>query len=135
MTTARIVALTVGALVALAPTSLAQTDADATYQDIDKTLGFVPGFFRAFSEEGISGAWQEMKSLHLSRTSLPAQTNELIGIAVAAQIPCASCSYFHTQVAKARGGTDKQIKEAIAMSALVRHWSIVMSGMQIDLST
>ena len=33
--------------------------ATAAYKDIEATLGFVPGFFKAFPESGIAGAWSE----------------------------------------------------------------------------
>jgi AhpD family alkylhydroperoxidase len=57
----------------------------------------------------------------------------LIGLAVASQIPCSYCVYFHTVSAKATGATDEEIKEAVAQGAMVRHWSMVINGAQIDL--
>ena len=109
-------------------------DAKATYQDIQKTLGLVPSFFKAFPDEGVAAAWDELKSVQLNpKTALPSKTKELIGLAVAAQIPCRYCVYFHTQVAKLGGASDAEIKDAIAMAAITRHWSTVLNGMQIDL--
>ena len=108
----------------------------AVYKDIQSTLGIVPGFFKAFPESGIAGAWAEFKSIQLNpATKLNAKTKELIGLAVASQIPCTYCVYFHTAVAKANGATDDEIKEAVAMAAISRHWSTVMNGMQTDLET
>lgn len=107
--------------------------AEQTYRDIQATLGIVPGFFRAFPESGVAGAWAEMKGLQLNpHTALSAKHKELIGLAVAAQIPCQYCVYFHTQVAKANGATDEEVKEAVAMASIVRHWSTVLNGMSID---
>ena len=57
---------------------------------------------------------------------------ELIGLAVAAQIPCSYCIYFHTEAARLNGATDEQIAEAVAMAAITRHWSTVLNGMQVD---
>src|SRR5258706_3148800 len=111
-------------------------DAKQTYADVEKTLGSVPGFIRAFPEEGVSGAWQEMKSVQLSdKTALPPKVKELIGFAVAAQVPCQYCVYFHTQAAKANGATDEEVREAVAMAAITRHWSTVLNGSQIDFDT
>jgi AhpD family alkylhydroperoxidase len=113
-----------------------EPSAAATYKDIEATLGIVPGFFKAFPESGIAGAWAEFKSVQLNpSTKLNAKTKELIGLAVAAQIPCTYCVYFHTAVAKANGATDDEIREAVAMAAISRHWSTVLNGMQIDLAT
>lgn len=110
------------------------SSAQATYKDIEATLGSVPSFFKAFPEAGIAGAWAEFKGVQLNpKTELNGKTKELLGLAVAAQIPCQYCIYFHTAAAKANGATDEEIREAVAMSAMVRHWSTVLNGMQVDL--
>ena len=57
----------------------------------------MPSFFKAFPEVGIAGAWAEFKSVQLNPdTALDGKTKELIGLAVASQIPCEYCVYFHT---------------------------------------
>jgi AhpD family alkylhydroperoxidase len=125
------------AVVTLGP-SLAEdgnSAAEATYADIQQTLGIVPGFFKQFPEGGIGGAWAEFKMFQLNpKTKLSGKMKELIGLAVAAQIPCHYCVYFHTAAAKANGATDEEIREAVAMAAVVRHWSTVLNGMQVDLN-
>jgi AhpD family alkylhydroperoxidase len=129
-------AIALGAIPALAQLAQAQdASAAATYRDIEQTLGSVPSFFKAFPESGIAGAWAEFKSIQLNpKTKLDGKTKELMGLAVAAQIPCQYCVYFHTAAAKANGATDEEIREAVAMAAIVRHWSTVLNGMQIDLA-
>ncbi|HEY7997897.1 MAG TPA: carboxymuconolactone decarboxylase family protein [Pseudolabrys sp.] len=132
-------AITLATVAGLGLVSVAKAEdasAQAAYTDIQKTLGSVPGFFKAFPESGIAGAWAEFKSVQLNpKTKLDGKTKELIGLAVAAQIPCQYCIYFHTAVAKANGATDQEIGEAVAMAAIARHWSTVLNGMQIDLAT
>jgi AhpD family alkylhydroperoxidase len=121
------------ALVQPASAQEAQTQA-TTYRDIEQTLGSVPSFFKQMPESAIAGAWAEMKGFQLNpKTQLNGKTKELIGLAVAAQIPCQYCIYFHTAAAKANGATDEEIKEAVAMAAVVRHWSTLLNGMQVDL--
>lgn len=108
---------------------------EATYKDIEQTLGMVPGFFKLFPEAGIAGAWAEFKAVQLNpKTKLDGKTKELMGLAIASQIPCTYCVYFHTAAAKANGATDQEIREAVAMAAIVRHWSTVLNGMQVDLN-
>jgi AhpD family alkylhydroperoxidase len=108
--------------------------AQAAYHDMEQTLGMVPGFFKMFPEVGIAGAWAEFKSVQLNPdTQLNGKTKELIGLAIAAQIPCQYCIYFHTAAARANGASDEEIREAVAMAAIVRHWSTVLNGMQVDL--
>lgn len=128
-------ATAVAAWATVAPVATAQetSAAAAAYADIEQTLGSVPGFLRAFPEAGIAGAWEEMKSIQMNPASnLDGKTKELLGLAVAAQIPCQYCIYFHTAAAKANGATEAEIREAVAMAAIVRHWSTVLNGMQID---
>jgi AhpD family alkylhydroperoxidase len=130
--------LAAAALVGVLASSAAAEDpaATAAYRDITATLGFVPGFFKAFPEAGIAGAWSEFKSVQLNpATALPVKMKELIGLAVASQIPCAYCIYFHTRMARANGATDEEVREAVAMAAISRHWSTVLNGMQVDLAT
>lgn len=126
-----------GVITAASPVATAQdSSAATTYQDIEKTLGVVPGFFKLFPEVGIAGAWSEFKSVQLNpKTKLDGKTKELIGLGLAAQIPCQYCVYFHTAAAKANGATDEEIREAVAMAAIVRHWSTFLNGMQVDLGS
>ena len=128
--------ITTATALALIPTVASAgpgNDAKATYQDIQKTLGHVPEFFKAFPDTGITAAWEELKTFDLSpTTALPGKTKELIGLAVAAQIPCRPCVYFHTQVAKLNGATDAEMRDALGMAAHTRHWSTYLNGMQID---
>ena len=81
------ITLATAALISAA-TGLAQmakaedTTAQATYSDIQKTLGSVPSFFKAFPESSIAGAWSEFKSVQLSKTQLDGKTKELIGLGI-----------------------------------------------------
>ena len=109
-------------------------DAASAYKDMENTFGIVPTFMRRFPEEAIAPAWREFKAVQLSnrRPTLPVKDKELIGLAVASQIPCTYCIVFHTEVAKMNGATDEEIREAVAMAALVRHWSTVLNGSMVD---
>ena len=101
-------------------------------KEISETFGTFPSFFDAFPKYALHGAWQSFKELN-SPGSIEQKNRELIGLAVASQIPCHYCVYFHTVSAKAMGATDEEIKEAVAQGAMVRHWSTVINGAQIDL--
>ncbi|MBB3192484.1 carboxymuconolactone decarboxylase family protein [Halomonas cerina] len=94
----------------------------------------VPKFFsETYPEHALQSALEARSALRSEEAALDAKTRELIGIAVAAQIPCSYCSYFHTQSAKAEGASDAEIREAVAVAAQTRHWSTVLNGMQYDL--
>lgn len=112
----------------VAPTTAAQ-DAlpHAAYRHIEQTVGSVPHFFKE--------AWAEMKSVQLNLNTKPdvdPKTKGLIGLAVAAQVPCNCCLDFHTQAAWENGATDEEIKEAIVMAALSRHWSTILIGINLN---
>ena len=134
-TTRLISAIAFVSLVGMSGARAEDASATAAYKDIQATLGIVPGFFKVFPQSGIAGAWAEFKTIQLNPdTKLNGKTKELIGLAVAAQIPCTYCIYFHTAAAKANGATDEEISEAVAMAAISRHWSTVLNGMQVDLA-
>lgn len=127
-------ALTAG--IALAAPLHADDGSAAAYKDIEATLGQVPVMFKAFPAVGVAGAWTEFKSLQLNPdTALDGKTKELLGLAVSSQIPCQYCVYFHTAAAKLNGATDEEIREAVAMASIVRHWSTVLNGLQVDPAT
>ena len=134
--TARLIsAIAIASLVGMSGARAEDASATAAYNDIQATLGMVPGFFKVFPQSGIAGAWAEFKTIQLNPdTKLNGKTKELIGLAVAAKIPCTYCIYFHTAAAKANGATDEEISEAVAMAAISRHWSTVLNGMQVDLA-
>jgi AhpD family alkylhydroperoxidase len=116
-----------------APGRSAQAGAAAAQGDIKKTLGFVPQFFLKFPQLALPGFWDEMKGLQLNpSTALPGKVKELIGLAVAAQIPCRYCVYAHTEFAKLNGATAPELGEAVAMAGLTRHWSAFLNGLQTD---
>jgi AhpD family alkylhydroperoxidase len=115
------------------PASTKASAAAAARADIAKTLGFVPQLFLKFPEEMLPGTWEEMKTLQMNPgTALPGRTKELIGLAVAAQIPCHYCIIGHTEFAKLNGASEAEIGEAVGMAAITRHWSTFLNGIQTD---
>ena len=137
MTLARNIMLSLVTL-ALAPVAVHAADPDpyganAARNDIKSTLGFVPAFLGAFPDEAIGGAWWEFKAVQANpKSAIAPKYKELIGLAVSAQIPCDYCVYFHTRAAVANGATEREVKEAVAMAAVVRHWSTWLNGASID---
>lgn len=106
--------------------------AEEAYKDIEKTLGLVPKFFLQFPKDAVAGAWSEFKSFQLNPyTALNGKQKELVGLAVAAQIPCEYCIYFHRNAARLNGASEQEMLEAIALAALTRHWSTIFHGPQM----
>jgi AhpD family alkylhydroperoxidase len=94
-----------------------------------------PPFLKAIEPHAAVGsAWQEWMAVFNPKGALDGKTKELIGLAVAAQVPCEYCIYAHTLGARHAGATDEEIKEAVAASALVRKMSTELNGNQYDLA-
>jgi AhpD family alkylhydroperoxidase len=130
--------LALAALAALAAPAFADTPkpppaAAAAMKDIEKTFGFVPAFVRDLPQLMLASWWDATKALELDpHTALDGKTKELIGLAVAASIPCEYCIAFHTEAAKLDNATDEEIQEAIAMAGLTRTGSVWLNGRQVD---
>ncbi len=114
--------------------SIASCWADkATYKDIEQTIGIVPKVLKKYPIESIGGAWADMKGVQFNTLSeIPNKYKELIGLAVATQIPCGNCIYFHTGLAVANNANQKELNETIAIAALVSRLSLFLDGAQID---
>ncbi len=114
-------------------TSGMQMSTTTVMKDIEQTFGFVPQFFRAIPEALLPTFWMGMKTFEMNpNTKLDAKTKELIGLAVASQIPCDYCIYFHTQAAQQNGATEQEIREAIGMASVTRMGSTLLNGAQLD---
>jgi AhpD family alkylhydroperoxidase len=114
----------------------AQATATKSYADtkkeIESMFGFFPLIFKAFPMYALPGAWEAFKEIGGPEGKIPPKYRELLQLAVASQIPCIYCIYFHTESAKMYGATDEEIKEAIAQGASTRHWSIILQGNEVD---
>jgi AhpD family alkylhydroperoxidase len=111
-----------------APTSVVEARAD-----IQVTLGFMPTFLKSLPQAALPGAWAQLESLQLNPdTALDGKTKELIGLAVASQVPCRYCIYAHTMFARANGATEAEIGEALAVGALTAQLGTFFHGVQVD---
>jgi AhpD family alkylhydroperoxidase len=116
-----------------APAPVAVVDGTSALKDIGNTLGFVPDFLKRFPDSARAGAWRTMKEVQLNPgTALSGKNKELVGLAVASQVPCKFCVIAHTEFARLNGATDAEINEAIAMAAFTRHMSTLLNGAQVD---
>jgi len=104
--------------------------------EMNEILGGIPTELQLYPESARAAGWAMMKSTDLNEnTALPAKTRELIGLAVAAQIPCQYCVYYHIKAARAHGASQEEIREAVHQASLTRHWSTILYGNQYNLET
>ena len=65
------------------------TSSEAALAEMKKMLGGVPAELQVYPESARAAGWAMMKSTDFNKkTVLPSKIRELIGLAVAAQIPC-----------------------------------------------
>ena len=103
--------------------------------EIQQQFGTIPSMFAVYPKHALPGAWENFKQLSSPDNKIPPKYRELIQLAVAAQIPCDYCIYFHIASAKAFGATDEEVQEAIAHGSTTRQWSMILQGNQVDFET
>lgn len=132
LTLALVAALAIPALADNKPAAPVPS-AVAAKKEIEKAFGFVPNFVNVMPQHALGTWWETTKSFEMNpNTALDNKTKELIAIAVAAQIPCEYCIYFHTEAARLNGANDAEIGEAVAMAAATRSGSTLLNGVQAD---
>ena len=93
----------------------------------------MPWFFQGMPDAAQQAAWDLNKAIYGKDAAIPPKYQQLIALAVAAQIPCQYCIYAHTKGAEKNGATSDEIREAIGVASIVRMWSTNVQGNQIDL--
>ncbi|MDH3219192.1 MAG: carboxymuconolactone decarboxylase family protein [Gammaproteobacteria bacterium] len=110
------------------------TSSEAAIAEMKEMLGGVPTELQLYPESARAAGWAMMKSTDLNEnTALPSKVRELIGLAVAAQIPCEYCVYYHIKAARTAGASQEEIREAVHQAGLTRHWSTILYGNQYSL--
>jgi AhpD family alkylhydroperoxidase len=127
--------IAVGTLIPFAAGAQARSaEATKALAESKQTLGVSLDLLKEMPDEAVGPFWEQMKGLQLNpNTALSGKTKELIGLGVAAQIPCRYCIYAHTAFAKLNGATERDIKEAIATAGLARELSALTHGQSPDL--
>lgn len=105
------------------------------YEDIEQTIGFVPQWLTLLSDKTLAQEWELIKNWEMAETAVPSKYKELIGLAVAAQMQCAYCVAFHTEMARLHGASESEIEDAVHMAKHTAGWSSYLQGMQVDLSS
>ncbi len=122
--------------VLLTSSVLAQKNSSDSWSNAQSEMkamfGSVPVMFTKLPMHLRVTAWEWFKSTSDPDAAIPPKYGELVGLAVAAQIPCNYCIYAHTTMAKMYGATEQEIQEAVTKGAEVRHWSTVLNGNQVD---
>lgn len=105
---------------------------------VPESPGLTPGELRRRLAPEIDGAFREFGKRVFADGALPADTKELIAVAVAHVTQCPYCIRGHTLAARRRGVTADEIMEAIWVAAEMRagaafaHSTIALEALQHD---
>jgi AhpD family alkylhydroperoxidase len=109
----------------------------AVFDDIRATrkTDFINNMWRAlaFDPPLLERTWAEVKDLMASPTLLDPLTKEMVYIAVSIANSCSYCIHSHTAAAKAKGMTDAQHAELLAIVSLAAKTNHLANGLQVPL--
>lgn len=107
----------------------------AVFDDIRSTrkTDFVNNLWRAlaFDPPLLERTWSEVKDLMAKPTRLDPLTKEMIYIAVSVTNACSYCVHSHTAAARARGMTEAQHAELLAIIALAAKTNHLATALQV----
>ncbi|MBL8310574.1 MAG: carboxymuconolactone decarboxylase family protein [Burkholderiales bacterium] len=109
---------------------------NAVFDDIRATrkTDFINNLWRslAFDPALLENTWAEVKALMATPSTLDPLTKELIYIAVSIANSCSYCVHSHTAAARAKGMTDAQHAELLAIVALAAKTNHLANGLQVS---
>ena len=107
----------------------------AVFEDIRLTRNsdFVNNFWRALANQPdlLERTWASIKTVMVAPGALDPLTKELIYIAVSTIHSCTYCIHSHTAAARAKGLTDQQHAELLAIIALASTTNSIANALQI----
>lgn len=107
----------------------------AVFDDIRATrkTDFVNNLWRAlaFDPALLERTWSEVKQVMAQPTQLDPLTKEMIYIAVSIANSCSYCVHSHTAAARAKGMTDAQHAELLAIVSLAAKTNHLANGLQV----
>jgi AhpD family alkylhydroperoxidase len=118
---------------------LADPEADprvkAVFDDIRATrkTDFINNLWRAlaFDPGLLESTWTDVKRLMATPTLLDPLTKEMVYIAVSVANSCSYCVHSHTAAARAKGMSDAQHAELLAIIALAAKTNHLANGLQL----
>lgn len=107
----------------------------AVFDDIRATRksDFINNLWRAFAFDPVllETTWAEVKRLMATPTQLDPLTKEMVYIAVSVANACSYCVHSHTAAARAKGMTDAQHAELLAIIALAAKTNHLANALQV----
>jgi AhpD family alkylhydroperoxidase len=89
----------------------------------------------AFDPALLESTWAEVKRLMATPSRIDPLTKEMIYIAVSIANACSYCVHSHTAAARAKGMSDAQHAELLAIVALAAKTNHLATGLQVPVDT
>ncbi len=113
----------------------ASPEVRAVFDDIRATRGsdFVNNFWRVLAADPatLKRTWEEVKAVMGAPGALDPLTREMLYIAVSTTNGCSYCVYSHTAAARAKGMTDAQYGELLAVVGLAARTNQLAQALQV----
>jgi AhpD family alkylhydroperoxidase len=103
-----------------------------TAQEIEDTLGQVPGFMEILAEPASDHSWGIFRDLLLEETELSPREKALIDVGAAAAMNCPYCTYFHKEEARFAGVSEAELTEAVNVASVTEYFSTLLHGNEYD---
>lgn len=107
----------------------------AVFDDIRATrkTDYINNLWRSLALDPalLESTWSEVKRLMATPTHLDPLTKEMIYIAVSVANACGYCVHSHTAAARAKGMTDVQHAELLAIISLAAKTNHLATGLQV----
>ena len=120
-------------LVALIEYDSASPQVSEVYDDIMKTRGtdWINNFWKVLAHDPatLKRTWEDIKQV-MAPGALDPLTKELIYIAVSATNGCEYCTYSHTASARAKGMSDAQLMELLAVVGMANETNRLANGLR-----
>jgi AhpD family alkylhydroperoxidase len=107
----------------------------AVYDDIREVrqTDFINNFWKGLANnpEQLLRTWEQIKTV-MAPGSIDAMTKEMIYVAVSVANSCEYCIHSHSAAARAKGMSEEQFGELLAIIGLAHHTNGLVSTLQLE---
>ncbi len=107
----------------------------AVFEDIRamRKTNFINNFWRGLANDPVTlkRTWESLKAVMTGETALQPKVQEMIYIAVSTANSCTYCVHSHTAAARAKGMTEAEHAELLAIIGLAAQTNHLVTAMQL----
>jgi AhpD family alkylhydroperoxidase len=103
-----------------------------TVQEMEESLGQVPGFMEIIAEPASDHSWGIFRDLTMGETELSPREKALVGLAAATATNCPYCTYFHKEEARFAGVSEAELEETVNVAGVTEYFSTLLHGNEYE---